>query len=119
MSTWMIFRPCGALISPLESHVTNAVASCRLPVAGVQADRHKPTGNWQQVCEISLREVGMSKKINVNPGQYKTRGRERQGEDVPVDLAKQEYGRAASKQGAQTLPGEKKTPKPSSKNKRS
>lgn len=24
----------------------------------------------------------MSRKINVNPGQYKTKGRERQGEDV-------------------------------------
>jgi len=24
----------------------------------------------------------MSKNINVNPGQYKTKGRERQGEDV-------------------------------------
>jgi hypothetical protein len=25
---------------------------------------------------------GMSKNINVNPGQYKTAGRERQGEDI-------------------------------------
>lgn len=31
----------------------------------------------------------MSKRINVNPGQYKTAGRERQGEDVVVELEKQ------------------------------
>jgi hypothetical protein len=31
----------------------------------------------------------MSKNINVNPGQYKVRGRERQGEDIPHDYEKQ------------------------------
>jgi hypothetical protein len=30
----------------------------------------------------------MSKNINVNPGNYKTAGRERQGEDVVQDLEK-------------------------------
>ena len=30
----------------------------------------------------------MSKNNNVNPGQYKVAGRERQGEDVPVEAHK-------------------------------
>lgn len=30
----------------------------------------------------------MSRKINVNPGQYKVAGRERQGEDVVPELEK-------------------------------
>lgn len=30
----------------------------------------------------------MSKNINVNPGQYKLRGRERQGEDINPQLEK-------------------------------
>lgn len=35
----------------------------------------------------------MSKRINVNPGQYKTAGRERQGEDVVPELEKQKLQR--------------------------
>jgi hypothetical protein len=31
----------------------------------------------------------MSKRINVNPGHYKTAGRERQGEEVVSELEKQ------------------------------
>jgi hypothetical protein len=33
----------------------------------------------------------MSKKINVNPGQYKVAGRERQGEDIVHDVQRQAY----------------------------
>jgi hypothetical protein len=36
----------------------------------------------------------MSKRINVNPDHYKTAGRERQGEDVVVELEKQKLSRA-------------------------
>lgn len=32
----------------------------------------------------------MSKRINVNPGQYKVAGRERPGEDVVTELEKQQ-----------------------------
>jgi len=31
---------------------------------------------------LEVQAIIMSKNINVNPGQYKTKGRERQGEDV-------------------------------------
>lgn len=33
----------------------------------------------------------MSKKINVNPGQYKTAGREHQGDDVVHNIHKRTY----------------------------
>jgi hypothetical protein len=33
----------------------------------------------------------MSRRINVNPGQYKLRGRERQGEDITPQAEKAEY----------------------------
>lgn len=35
----------------------------------------------------------MSRKINVNPGQYKVRGRERQGEDIVPELEKAKLAR--------------------------
>jgi hypothetical protein len=35
----------------------------------------------------------MSKNNNVNPGNYKTAGREPQGQAVPHDVARQEYAR--------------------------
>jgi hypothetical protein len=35
----------------------------------------------------------MSKNINVNPGNYKVAGRERQGEDVLHEAQKQTYAR--------------------------
>jgi hypothetical protein len=36
----------------------------------------------------------MSKNINVNPGQYKVKGRERQGEDIVPERHKQELAKA-------------------------
>lgn len=39
----------------------------------------------------------MSKKNNVNPDHYKTRGRERQGEDILQEVHKQEYAQAQAK----------------------
>ena len=38
----------------------------------------------------------MSKTINVNPGQYKVKGRERQGEDVVQDQNKAQFSKARS-----------------------
>lgn len=38
----------------------------------------------------------MSSKNNVNPGQYKTRGSQRQGEDVIHDSQKKEFSQASS-----------------------
>ncbi len=53
----------------------------------------------------------MSKNINVNPGQYKVRGRERQGEDIDhskerAQLAKSEE-RAARARPARAQASEK------------
>lgn len=39
----------------------------------------------------------MSKNINVNPGNYKTAGRERQGEDIVQDLEKRRLTVAQSR----------------------
>ena len=39
----------------------------------------------------------MSKKNNVNPDHYKTRGRERQGEDILQEVHKQQYAQAQKK----------------------
>ena len=39
----------------------------------------------------------MSKKNNVNPDHYKTRGRERQGEDILQEVHKQQYAQAQQK----------------------
>ena len=50
----------------------------------------------------------MSKNINVNPGQYKVAGRERQGEDINPAEEK-----AALRESAeQTAKNSKKKPKP-------
>jgi hypothetical protein len=63
----------------------------------------------------------MSKNNNVNPGQYKVRGRERQGEDIVPEEEKAELTRTAhelreqakwtqpSERARQTEPGENKT----------
>jgi len=45
----------------------------------------------------------MSKKINVNPSQYKVAGRERQGEDVVHHEEKQDFQKA--KEGENLIPG--------------
>ena len=39
----------------------------------------------------------MSRNINVNPGQYKIAGRERQGEDVEQTLERQRYAQLRRK----------------------
>jgi hypothetical protein len=41
----------------------------------------------------------VSKRINVNPGHYKTAGRERQGDDVVADVEKRQFttGRRAAR----------------------
>jgi hypothetical protein len=57
-------------------------------------------------------QVFMSKNINVNPGQYKVAGRERQGEDINPALERakltknQESGRPqrAARKGAKRKP---------------
>jgi hypothetical protein len=41
----------------------------------------------------------MSKYINVNPGTYKVRGRERPGQDVPTELEKQKLAKQKEKKG--------------------
>lgn len=40
----------------------------------------------------------MGKKNNVNPGHYKTAGRERQGDDIVQEIHKQEYAQAEAAQ---------------------
>lgn len=46
-------------------------------------------------------------KNNVNPNYYKTRGRERQGEDIVQEVHKQQYAQAQAKLDEQDsyLPG--------------
>jgi hypothetical protein len=46
-------------------------------------------------------------KNNVNPDYYKTRGRERQGEDIVQEVHKQQYAQAQAKSDKQEsfLPG--------------
>jgi hypothetical protein len=46
-------------------------------------------------------------KNNVNPNYYKTRGRERQGEDIVQEVHKQQYAQAQAKHEEQDsyLPG--------------
>ena len=41
----------------------------------------------------------MGKKNNVNPNHYKTRGRERQGDDIVQEVHKQEYAQAQAAAG--------------------
>ena len=50
----------------------------------------------------------MSKKINVNPGQYKVAGREHQGEDINP----QEEKAAVAQQSEGAMKGSKKPTKP-------
>jgi hypothetical protein len=52
----------------------------------------------------------MSKNNNVNPGQYKTRGRERQGEDIVPEIEKAEYMR--NRENTTPKPKAGKTPQP-------
>ena len=50
----------------------------------------------------------MGKKNNVNPNHYKTRGRERQGDDIVQEIHKQEYAQAQAASGEGTpnfIPG--------------
>ncbi len=39
----------------------------------------------------------MSKNINVNPDHYKVAGRERPGQNIPVELVKQQYAQSRSR----------------------
>ncbi len=45
----------------------------------------------------------MSKNNNVNPGQYKVRGRERQGEDIVPEVEKAELTRTAQELREQAI----------------
>lgn len=45
----------------------------------------------------------MSKNINVNPGQYKEGGRERQGDQVLHEVHKQQYAQAQKAQENNSL----------------
>ena len=45
----------------------------------------------------------MSKNNNVNPGHYKTAGREPQGQDVPHDVARQAYEREKAQEKREEL----------------
>ena len=51
----------------------------------------------------------MSKNNNVNPGQYKLKGRERQGEDVAHDLQKRKLSKQGQKPGSDRAPKKPKT----------
>lgn len=51
----------------------------------------------------------MSKNINVNPGQYKTAGRERQGEDISPQEEKATLKKAGKRGGK--LPGNRAKPR--------
>ena len=42
----------------------------------------------------------MAKKNNVKPGQYKIKGRDRQGEDILQDDYKQQYAQAETRRGS-------------------
>ncbi len=46
----------------------------------------------------------MSRKINVNPGQYKTKGRERQGEDVVHEPERARYALAERRGSRRAMP---------------
>jgi hypothetical protein len=45
----------------------------------------------------------MSKNNNVNPGNYKTAGREPQGQAVPHEVARQEYAREKAQEKREEL----------------
>jgi hypothetical protein len=46
----------------------------------------------------------MSKNNNVNPGQYKVAGRERQGEDVNPEVEKAKYTKSQDRAAAKGKP---------------
>jgi hypothetical protein len=50
----------------------------------------------------------MSKNINVNPGQYKVAGRERMGENLGQDRAKQVMAKAEEKRPRKQKAGKKR-----------
>ena len=50
----------------------------------------------------------MSKNINVNPGQYKVKGRERQGEDVLVEKNKMNVAKTRAKGPEKRRAGKKR-----------
>jgi hypothetical protein len=50
----------------------------------------------------------MSKNINVNPGQYKVKGRERQGEDIVHRSQKQELAKERQKRRSNRAPKKRK-----------
>jgi hypothetical protein len=52
----------------------------------------------------------VSKKINVNPDHYKVAGRERQGEDIPVDREKRALSQAKAGAGGRIPPNRKSPP---------
>jgi hypothetical protein len=55
----------------------------------------------------------MSKNNNVNPGQYKVAGRERQGEDVDPQLEKAKLAKTRETTAAKNKPGKKRSsPRP-------
>ena len=59
----------------------------------------------------------MSKNINVNPGQYKVAGRERQGEDIVHPAERSELSRRerAAEDQAPRIPNQDRPSKPSAK----
>ena len=50
----------------------------------------------------------MSKNNNVNPGQYKVAGRERQGEGLAQEKSKQVLAKSKKKSGERTKQGKKR-----------
>jgi hypothetical protein len=53
-------------------------------------------------------ESAMSKNNNVNPGQYKVAGRERQGEDIVHDRQKDRLAKSRKKQGTNAARNKRK-----------
>ena len=47
----------------------------------------------------------MGKKNNVNPDHYKTRGREKPGQDIVQEVHKQKLTQTQSEGGSQYIPG--------------
>jgi hypothetical protein len=50
----------------------------------------------------------MSKNINVNPGQYKVRGRERQGEDIVPEVEKAKIAKTQQPSAPKPKPSKKR-----------
>jgi hypothetical protein len=59
----------------------------------------------------------MSKNINVNPGQYKVAGRERQGEDIVHPDERQELSRheGTKARSSPRIPNQERSARPASK----